>query len=37
MILTLEKTSFKQLGMFDEVETEALNLESEDDESVTIP
>ncbi len=32
-----EKTSAEQLGMFDEVETEALNPESVDDESVTIP
>jgi len=32
-----EKASSEQLGMFDEVEVEALNPEPKDDESVTIP
>lgn len=32
-----EKVSAEQLGMFDEVESEALNPEPEDDESITVP
>lgn len=32
-----EQVSSEQLGMFDEVEAEALNLESEDDKTITVP